>query len=177
MGPVPDGNIFVNDSAYRANLMLKLVSMIQAPSVSQLPGALELNKSSPGDSSFYFDTSLGKTIYVNFSAPGSTAKPTIVPGYDLSFSGAVTIRPFPGDQDASTSGNNQTQQETGNVTATPGSATGTPGPSTGAVATPGSTGDTTKPPAASATATPGFETIACLTCLAGVFLAAAKNSR
>ncbi len=141
-----------------------MASVIQTPSVSHMAGALDLNKSSPGSSSFYFDHSLGKIVYVNFSGPGATAKPTIVPGFDLSFSGEVTIRPFPGEPDVTAPGDNQTQQNTGNATATPGSTAGTPGPSGSATLTPDSTGNTTKP-SAGATVTPGFEVIICLACI------------
>jgi hypothetical protein len=162
MGPDPQGNIFVNDSAYRANRMLALASIIQAPSVSRLSGALEVNKSSGTDSSFYFDPGLGKTVFVNMSAGSSSATSTPKPGFDLTLPGMVTIRPFPGRSESTpgTQDNqtqNQSQQNTSNVSATP-----------------GSTGVTPKP-AASATATPGFDVIVCLACLTIVTLVAKRK--
>jgi hypothetical protein len=139
--------------------MLALASAIQAPSTGRLTGALELNKSRGTDSSFYFDPVLGRTVFANVSAgsPSATAAPR--PGFDLAQPGMVTIRPLPGQPEATpgpldNQTQNQYQENTSNVTTTPGNIIDTP-----------------KPPATSATATPGFETIISLACLAIATLA------
>ena len=152
MGPVPQNDIFVNDSAYRAHRLGALVSLVGPSSAVKYVGSLvtkDNNATGSGWSSFTIEPVTGNLVPVDLSG---TFTATIIPGRQyVPGPGKATLAPFP-LQSGATPGpqENQSQSATPQV-ATPqaGNATGTPTPGTGTGATP-----TTK-------ATPGLTALLC----------------
>ncbi|MGE5465263.1 MAG: hypothetical protein ACM3PB_00005, partial [Betaproteobacteria bacterium] len=132
MGPVPQGDVFVNDSAYRAHQLQAIHSVVTPISNARYAGILLSNKSSKtGGSSFYRDPGTGSYVFFNMSGT-ATATPTPKPASSIPLP-KVTVIPFPGLSGATTvPQENQSQT----VTPQPGNETGTPTPGAGTGATP-----------------------------------------
>lgn len=168
MGPVPQADVFVNDSAYRAHRLSGLLNMVGTSNAARYVGALvtkENNASASGWSSFALEPGTGMLVPLDLGS-AITATATPAPGQKTPAPGKATIIPFPEMQQVAPGpqGNqsqDQSQQDPGNVTGN-------------VTATPGSTGNTPMP-AASVTATPGFEAIICLTCLIIATIAVRKK--
>jgi hypothetical protein len=160
MGPAPGGDVFVNDSAYRAHRLQALPSLVTLTSNARIGGVLLSDKSGKsGGTSFYRDQGTGSIVFYNLSliaTPTPTATPKPAGSSPLP---KVTIIPFPG-----LSGATAGPQENQSATATPtaGNDTVTPTPGAGTSTTP------------TAKATPG---LTMLLCLAGLTLAAVAAKR
>jgi hypothetical protein len=162
-GPAPQGDIFVNDSAYRAHRLQALPSLVTKAPSARISGVLLSNNSvKTGGMSFYRDPGTGNIVFYNLSATATaTATPTPKPS-GSSFLPKVTVMPFPG-LPVATAG----PQENQPVTATPqsGNDTGTPTPAAGAGNMP-----TAKP-------APGLTALLCLACLTLAAVAAKRRIR
>jgi hypothetical protein len=157
-GPVPQTDIFVNNSAYRNHQLQALPNLATTIVTVRYEGSLLSNKSAKtGGSSFYLDPDTGKTIFYSLSGI-ATATPTPKPA-GISPLPRVTVIPFSLPEVDTGPQENQSQQNTSTASLTPGSAGASPGPATDA-----------KP-------APGFEAAICLAGLAIVVLAAGRKVR
>jgi WD40 repeat protein len=163
MGPVPVGDIFVNDSAYKAHRLQALPNMATTISNVHYRGVLLSNNSVRADgSSFYRDSGTGNIVFFNMSRIA-----TVTPAPTAKQAGSsplpkVTVIPFPG-----LSGATAVPQENQTATATPqaGNNKGTPTPGTETGVTP------------TAKATPGLTAMLCLVCLTLAAVAAKRRTR
>jgi hypothetical protein len=160
MGPVPQNDVFVNDSAYRAHRLSALASMVGTTSAVKYVGSLvtkDNNATGSGWSSFTLEPGTGRLVLVNLSGT-APATPTPEPSITVSRP-KVTLIPFP-ELSGATPGPLENQSQS--ATPQSGNNPGTPTPGTGTGGTP------------TAKATPG---LTLLLCLAGLTLAAVAAKR
>ena len=171
MGPVPQTDVFVNNSAYRTHQLQEMPNLAMTISNVRYEGSLLSNKSARASgSSFYLDPDTGMTVFYNLRV---TATATPMPKRAGSIPlPKVTMIPFPLSGVNTGTQENQSQQIATNASPTPGSqpnasnASPTPG---SASASPGTT--TEAKPA------PGLDAAICLTGLAMVAIAAGRKVR
>ncbi len=158
MGPVPQTDVFVNNSAYRSHQLQALPNLATTNMIVRYEGSLLSNKSAKTDgSSFYIDPDTRMTVFYNLSV---TATATPMPKQaGTSPLPKVTVIPFPLPGVNTGSQENQSQQNASNASPTPASAGASSGPTTDA-----------KP-------APGFEAAIFLTGMAIVTLAAMRKKR
>ena len=161
MGPVPQADVFVNDSAYRAHRFQALPNLAITTVVTPYQGSLLSNKSERATgSSFYLEPDTGRTVFYNLSVI-ATATPTPKPAGSIPLP-KVTVMSFPGLSGATAiPQENQSGMATpqaGNNTVTP-----TPGAKTGITPT--------------AKATPGLTALLCLVCLTLAVVAVKRRKR
>ncbi|HEY3274945.1 MAG TPA: hypothetical protein VGJ92_14330 [Methanocella sp.] len=163
MGPAPQGDVFVNDSAYKAHRLQALPGLVTTIMPIHFGGVLLSNKSVRANgSSFYRNPDTGSIVYFNLSAI-ATVTPTPQPKpAGSSTLPKVTVIPFPG-----LSGATAVPQENQSATAKPqpGNSTSTPIPAADTGATP------------TAKATPGLTALLCLACLTLAAIAVKRHMR
>jgi Tol biopolymer transport system component len=162
MGPMPQNDVFVNDSAYRAHQLSALPNMAGTLSAVKYLGPLvtkDNNATGSGWSSFALESGTGRLVLVNLTGT-ATATPTPKPP-GSSPGPKVTLIPFPMPDVNTGPQENQSQGATPQA----GNDTNTPTPGAGTNATP------------TAKATPGPTALLCLAGLILIALAAKRRTR